>query len=801
MKKALVILLALTMVMSMFAMVPASAADEELAVGQVAADYKPEGEAIKTADDFYNMKADGKYYLDADITIDDSYYDSFTGTFDGNGKTITTSATIFDYLDGTVKNLTVSGAVTLEAALMGVIEDNVTGVLAHFAAVNANATIDNVCNMAPITSYATGAAGLIGRGCDSSEFVLTITNCVNYGNVTTNVATTSNYDCGGIIAQHRGVKANSEPQLIIDNCVNNGTINADGRPGGICGNVDSSAKITNCTNNGPIQAIYNYCGGIAGRFGASDYTAATFVVENCVNNADLYQSCSKVNPDGTNPYKNAQIGGVVGYMGNVKSISFKNCVNNGNIHAESKMPVINFGGISGGHEKDTGNMQTSLIYENCVNNGKISADDLLNPTAAKNAQVAGIAAYAVAKEVKFINCVNAGDVSASIIGGSGTIKVGGICANVQNYGTNSVVAYSCINTGNVSGSCESSKATSADNQVAGLFGYVLADTTKGVDIQYCITTGNITGTKMTAGLVGYLNSGKSTIRYNIIAGKIVSKYPAVVLQQGENTGSFNYQDYFTFNYDGKDYYFQTPYNADKFTISGTTVTPVYTIQVGGSGHKNQVEVSDGSTAPANTWCYWVDGVDQYWFKPAAEGTVSIDGTKAYVGGVEQEVAFAGIQVFDTNTASRALVWSNKCNFEIKAEENAIEAGAAGVDYVMGALNTFGPSVIKNETANKYTKAQFASGEVALALNEMIGETVFYQNLNADLFVVDAYPTTDSTHAKVVEVGGVIGNQLFDMNNDSGSPATGDAIVYVVVALAVSTISLAAVAVCKKIKEN
>ena len=129
MKKALVILLALTMVMSMFAMVPASAADEELAVGQVAADYKPEGEAIKTADDFYNMKADGKYYLDADITIDDSYYDSFTGTFDGNGKTITTSATIFDYLDGTVKNLTVSGAVTLEAALMGVIEDNVTGVV------------------------------------------------------------------------------------------------------------------------------------------------------------------------------------------------------------------------------------------------------------------------------------------------------------------------------------------------------------------------------------------------------------------------------------------------------------------------------------------------------------------------------------------------------------------------------------------------------------------------------------------------------------------------------------------------
>ena len=798
MKKALVILLALTMVMSMFAMVPASAADEELAVGQVAADYKPEGEAIKTADDFYNMKADGKYYLDADITIDDSYYDSFTGTFDGNGKTITTSATIFDYLDGTVKNLTVSGAVTLEAALMGVIEDNVTGVLAHFAAVNANTTIDNVCNMAPITSYATGAAGLVGRGCDGSEFILTITNCVNYGNVTTNVATTSNYDCGGIIAQHCGVKANSEPQLIIDNCANNGTINADGRPGGICGNVDSSAKITNCTNNGPIQAIYNYCGGIAARLGRSDYTSSVFVVENCVNNGDMFQSCTKLNPDGTNPYKNAQIGGVVGYMGNVKSISFKNCVNNGNIDAVCKMSVANFGGISGGHEKDEKNMQAAISYENCVNTGNITAEDMMN---GKNITLGGIAAYVCAAGVKFINCTNTGDVSGKVVDGKGVVKAGGICGNVQNYSSGHVIANTLTNTGNVTVDCQGTNHNSADNQASGIFGYVLAGTTKGVDMQYCVTTGVITGNKMVSGLVGYLNSGKSIVRYNIVAGKIVSTDEAIVLNQGENTGSYNYRDYFTFNYDGKDYYFQTPYNADKFTISGTTVTPVYTIQVGGSGHKTQTEVTDGATAPANTWCYWKVGADQYWFKPAAEGTVTIDGTKAYVGGVEQTVAFAGIQVFETNTSSRALLWSDKNNFEIKAEENAIEAGISGVDYVMGAINTFGPSVIKNETANKYTKAQFASGEVALTLNEMIGETVFYQNLNADLFVVDAYPTTDSAHAKVVEVGGVIGNQLFDMNNDSGSPATGDAIVYVVVALAVSTISLAAVAVCKKIKEN
>ena len=798
MKKALVILLALTMVMSMFAMVSVSAADEELAVGQVAADYKPEGEAIKTAEDFAAMKADGKYYLANDITISETYYDSFTGTFDGNGKTLTTSTTVFDYLDGTVKNLTVAGSVTIEAALLGIIESNVTGILAHFAAVNANTTIDNVCNLAPITSYASGAACFVGRGCNGSEFVLTITNSVNHGNVTTNCNTTNNYDCGGFIAQHAGLKANSEPQLIIDNCVNNGVINADGRPGGICGNVDTSAKITNCVNNGPVQAIYNYCGGIAGRFGRSDYLSSTFVVENCVNNADLYQSCTKLNPDGTNPYKNAQIGGIVGYMGNVKSISFKNCVNNGDIDGVCKMSVANFGGISGGHEKDENNMQAAISYENCVNNGKITAEDMMN---GKNITLGGIAAYVCAADVKFINCTNTGDVAGSVVDGKGVVKAGGICGNVQNYNSDHVIANTLTNTGNVTVDCQGSNNNSADNQAAGIFGYVLASGSKGVDMQYCVTTGVITGNKKVAGLIGYINSGKSIVRYNIVAGKIVCTDEAVVLKQGENTGAYNYRDYYTFNYNDKDYYFQTPYNADKFTINGTVVTPVYTIQVGGSGHKTQVEVSDGATAPANTWCYWVDGVDQYWFKPAAEGTVTIDGTKAYVGGVEQAVAFAGIQVFEVNTASRALLWSDKNSFEIKAEENIIEAGAAGVDYVMGAIGTFGPSVIKNETANKYTAEQFASGEVAYKLNDMIGETKFYQNLNKDLFVVDVYPTTDSAHAKVVMVAGVIGNQLFEVENDAGSPATGDAIVYVVVALAVSTISLAAVAVVKKVKEN
>ena len=110
--------------------------------------------------------------------------------------------------------------------------------------------------------------------------------------------------------------------------------------------------------------------------------------------------------------------------------------------------------------------------------------------------------------------------------------------------------------------------------------------------------------------------------------------------------------------------------------------------------------------------------------------------------------------------------------------------------------------VEVESTGTFTAAQLASGELAYTLNDLAGETFYYQNLDPELFEVDAYPTTDKTHAKVVPVIGGTGytNELF-VEDASGSPATGDATVYVVVSLAVSTIALAAVAVVRKQKEN
>lgn len=824
MKKALLILLALTMIMSMTVLAPvsASAADEETAVGSVAADYKPEGTAVTTAEEFAAMDAAGKYYLAADITVSATYDKDFTGTFDGNGHTITTSTTLFESVNGTVCNLTVSGAVTIGADQMGNIGDNVTGVVAHYAATTADATFNNICNKAPMTSNACGMGAIVGRGCDESAFILTISNCVNYGNITTDINTTSNMDSGGIIASFRGVKANSEYQLIIDNCVNYGTINADGRPGGIIGNCDTSAKVTNCTNNGAVQAIYNYCGGIAGRFGADGYTAAKFFIENCTNNADLYQSCTKLNPDGTNPYKTAQIGGICGFQGNVKELYYKNCVNNGNIRAESKLAAGNFGGITGSgvtKEKNKTPDTKTIIYENCINNGNISCEGLQG---GKEANAAGITARAYADgTMKFINCINTGDISASSSGSyinskgkeiGAKAKAAGICANTQNAKKMSV-AYKCFNSGDVFATAVGTATAAGEGNCGGIFAYVLGGPNSsdyavkgyGMDIQYCVTTGNVTGSHWVSGLVGYVNGYSCTVKNNIVAGQLYSTTPATTVVDGATVKT---QTAYTFNDGTNDYYFYVPMEGT-VAITGSTVklTPTQAF----------TEVANGDTIAKKAYYKFVfEGTTYYGYNNSnAKAALSVTGTGTPVvtiGGklcqVVTESTMTDIVLFDHPVSVRALYWSNNntaCDVAELATnyiEQPVDANGVAedryLDYAQGASNAFNLVGGMSDSLPKTAKAQFATGEVAYNMNATIGDTVFYQNLLSSIFVVDEYPTPDATHAKVIFSAGNYTNLLFDMNPD-GTPATGDATVYVVITLAVSAVALAGLVISKKRK--
>ena len=77
----------------------------------------PEGTAISSAAEFAAMAADGKYYLANDITLDATYAETFKGTLDGNGKTVTVSAPMFATLENaTIKNLNVEGAIAYTVA-------------------------------------------------------------------------------------------------------------------------------------------------------------------------------------------------------------------------------------------------------------------------------------------------------------------------------------------------------------------------------------------------------------------------------------------------------------------------------------------------------------------------------------------------------------------------------------------------------------------------------------------------------------------------------------------------------------
>lgn len=794
MKKALLILLALTMIMSMAVIAPIGVAAEELTVGSVAADYKPEGTAVTTAEEFAKMDAAGKYYLAADITISESYEGSFTGVFDGNGHTINTTATLFLNLNGTVKNLTVTGSIVDVAEH----SPKYSAVVARTAAYEGNTVIDNVCNKASMKSEFNGMGSMVGRGANGSEFTLTITNSENYGSITTFFAASANNDSGGFVASFNGTRKIAEAHLIIENCANYGTVNAYGRPGGIVGNCDTSAIIKNCTNNGKVQAIDNYCGGIAGRLGNDDNTGAEFVVEGCVNNG----------PVNYNGAKTAQIGGMVGYVGNAKKITFKDCVNNGDITATpAPGQGANVGGMTGGN-KDSKVADTAgtITFENCVNNGNITitnfegtvyvggiaarnsntqfavykncvnnGDITSSAIPGKTAKAAGVVAY-VKYDINMANCINNGDIVAGQ-------NAGGLIGDTDSKATKNTILTACGNTGSVTGT----------NQVGGLIGYAYAGTARGPELKYCFNSGDVTGAKYVAGFIGYTNNAVGGISYSYVGGKMTNTTPATGVATGDAVVR---RTEYTFQDGGVDYYFYAPIDGN-VTISGNVVT----IDALTAGFGAATLVVGGETAVSGSVYKFVNGADTYYFIASKAGAITISGTTAKVADSAQNVTKINsteVKVFDHRINTMALVWCDRLAMPIDEDTIFIEEDAAGLDYAMGACNTISNLGGTSDSMTKYTAAQFASGEVAYMLNQKIGADIFMQNLMPDIMVVDEYPTTDATHAKVIMSGLGYTNLLFPINPDC-TPDTGDATIYVVVALAVSAVALAGLVVFKKRK--
>jgi len=843
MKKALVILLALTMVMSMFAVVPFGAsAAEELAIGAVAADYKPEGTAINTADDFAKMTADGKYYLAADITIDKTYEASFTGTFDGNGKTITTSVPVFAQFNGTAKNVTVAGSIAVTAGEYA----------GAFAIAAADATFTNILNKAILTSEVAGLGGIVGNG----DKTLTFTKCANNGNITA-VGFGDAANVGGIIANFVGDKKAEDAQLVIDSCLNVGNITADGIIGGIVGKVVASTKITNCVNDGKVSAVWGYAGGIVGRLGGSknprDLAKSKFAIENCTNNGEIAWEVPETS------LNIATVGGIVGCMGEGKATTFKGCVNNADIApVVSKKTAISAGGIVGGGDTymDGGATCTSkiageVVFENCTNNG-----DIINESGAWKSYeyVGGITGNAIyASMASFKGCVNNGDVINSADTG-GSRLAGGMVA----HSLHGLEFTNCINNGDVFG-CYSaglvSSAKGSDDEVSddlvivgcgntgditggdsvgGLVGAVFCYADRNLVITSSFNTGDIESSGVSdfyvSGLVGFCHTrDKSTvaINYCYVAGTLDStNFEAVYNAKKDSNGNYTHTVYdvaditpgasaFAKNYqykyvlDGTTYYFHLPYKADSVVINGTKVVPLYDFMENSVGGANGFELSDGETIESGKWCYFTADTGRFFaFKSSAAGEVEIDGENISIGGVDQIVDCLDVRASTQPTRFASALISSADNWLFKSYDfsnNMIADTFDAADVSLGLSTYYDTAframmITENE---RFTTDELKDGTVAVTLNNWAGEDLYFQNLDSELFEVDAFPTTDKAHAKVVEniVGGGYTNPVFDETDDSGSPETGDATIYVVVALAVSTIALAGFMVAKKVKEN
>ena len=180
--------------------------------------------AINDADDFKKMVASGSYTLTKDIIVTEPYASDFSGTFDGNGHTVTLA-----------------------------LENEAGECQALFSKIAASGKVQNLGIAGTVTGKKY-VGGIAGKNAGSIE------NCKNTAAI--KGASADGRWIGGIA----GETSNGSKIL---NCYNIGTISSDRSGKGVClggiaGNAPS-AKISNCYNAGQIvtKSTTNY-GAIAG---------------------------------------------------------------------------------------------------------------------------------------------------------------------------------------------------------------------------------------------------------------------------------------------------------------------------------------------------------------------------------------------------------------------------------------------------------------------------------------------------------------------------------------------------------
>lgn len=276
----------------------------------------------------------------------------FSGTFDGNGHTISLSYgrvlrdgyCLFGSVSGaTIKNLQVAGDIDVGinaggiaakannstfqncASSMNVAGDHHVGGIVGNA--TGNTSFAGCMNTGKVEAYATATAGVnsaVGGIVGEAASGVTISDCCNRGSV---------MGMGGAVGGIAGISKSK-----INFCINEGSVESKGYAaehisgangldslvGGIVGWGGGSAKVNSCGNTGAITAAFRSAGGIAG---------GDAVITNAANVGSVTAT--------------GYVGGIMGTVSNV-SCTVTNAMNNGTVSALGENNGGTYSGPAGG---------------------------------------------------------------------------------------------------------------------------------------------------------------------------------------------------------------------------------------------------------------------------------------------------------------------------------------------------------------------------------------------------------------------------------------------------------------------
>lgn len=230
----------------------------------------------------------GNNGIDVKLTADIEGYDGtpiggdygYDGIFDGNSHSITLAMHddsgdyenygLFETLqsNAVVKNLTIEGSIAADGSrYVGAVAGKSYG------------TVTDCVNNATVTNNSGYAGGIVGSSEGVKNNPAKLSKCVNNGKVT-------GYDAGGIVCDITDYS-------VITDCENTGDVTATHDDAGGIATQGKNVEIINCENTGDVSGAY------AG--GVMSYPFGNSVINNCMNNGvvDAYDKAGGIVGYGT----------------------------------------------------------------------------------------------------------------------------------------------------------------------------------------------------------------------------------------------------------------------------------------------------------------------------------------------------------------------------------------------------------------------------------------------------------------------------------------------------------------------